>query len=133
IDPVFSPDGKKLVWVRWNPPTNTADILIGSAHAQNAKVFIGGDAIYRTPAFSSDGNWIAFSANKNDFTNFEIYRIRTDGRCLERLTHHTARDSYPRFHPTENKLYFQSNRSGQAQIYELDLTKSATCPTVKPT
>jgi Tol biopolymer transport system component len=54
------------------------------------------------PAFSPDGQWIAFTAyfdRMNDDNGCEIYVIRTDGSDLRRLTNNDYCDYQPRWGP----------------------------------
>jgi Tol biopolymer transport system component len=81
-----------------------------------------GTANNEQPAWSADGNWIAYSSGG------EIY-MHTDGHCdqglcvfgtTRRLTTNTARDLDPTFSPDGSKIAFHSERDGNFEIYVMD-------------
>jgi hypothetical protein len=55
-----------------------------------------------TPSWSPKGRYIVFSSDRVSFENYEIFRMRADGRAVTRLTH-TAEgidDNAPEYSPT---------------------------------
>jgi Tol biopolymer transport system component len=68
--------------------------------------------------------WIVFDSDRAQF-NRDLFRIRTDGTGLERLTTTTSVDKDPAPSPDGTKIAFTSTRSGTLQIHLLDLSTNA--------
>lgn len=74
--------------------------------------------------WSADNAWVAFVSDRDG--NEEIYRMRTDGSGLERLTTHPERDIHPYFSPDGRYLLFNSTRgNGSLDVYRLSLADKA--------
>jgi tricorn protease len=84
-------------------------------------------------AFSPDGRWLAFQTVTRDYSTWKRYRggrapdillfdLEHGERPIRNLTYHDANDSHPMWHPTEEKLFFLSDRgdSGRFDIWVLD-------------
>ncbi|RME69878.1 MAG: hypothetical protein D6784_17655, partial [Chloroflexi bacterium] len=71
------------------------------------------------PAVSPDGRQIAFM--RQDSTgNWDIYRVRSDGSGLVRLTSHPARDGLPAWSPDGRSVAFVSQRDNSWAIYAIN-------------
>jgi TolB protein len=89
-DPQFSPDGKRLLFVKIGLPSGRAHAIF-VAHADGSGIhqvtpwgLIAGD----NPDWSPDGNWILFRSNVElDNKQSQIYLIHPDGTRLKQLTH----------------------------------------------
>jgi dipeptidyl aminopeptidase/acylaminoacyl peptidase len=69
----FSPDGKTLAYVEFDPVTSS-DIWVlslGDTGERAARVFVKTNFSEGTPVFSPDGRWIAYASNATG--RFEIY------------------------------------------------------------
>ncbi len=81
----------------------------------------------RTPSWSPDGRWIAFSSTRAGRFNAELYLVHPDGTGLRRVTHTAGSedvpgdDSMPTWRPDGKSLVFVSNRDGNSELYDLDL------------
>ncbi len=64
---------------------------------------------------ASDATHIAFTSDRDG--NAEIYIMDTNGKNLQNLTNHPARDSQPAFSPDGQWMAFVSDRSGTNRIY----------------
>lgn len=63
------------------------------------------------PALSPDGKTVAFDWNG------DIWTVPTDGGTARALTHHSARDTSPRFSPDGKEIAFVSDREGSNQVF----------------
>jgi WD40 repeat protein len=91
----------------------TADIDGGNA----IQVTSMGAENTSTPAWSPDGQWIAFDSNLEG--QYEIYVVAASGSKPNRLTAHPANDQYPSFSQDGKWIYFTSNRTSQDQIWRM--------------
>ena len=77
------------------------------------------------PRVSPDGEWVAFTLRRTDLEadrgRTDLWRVRTDGTGLQRLTRHEAADGSPRWSPGGESLYFLSSRSDSSQVWRLPL------------
>jgi len=138
--PVFSRDGKRLVW-RANYPKTEADmkrykdlladnltapmkmeIMVADADGKNAKAITDFGCASFAPTFTPDGKKILFSSNKQDCDsrNFELYLINVDGTGLEQVTHFGGFTSFPEFSPDGKRLVFCSDRDAKDR-YEFNI------------
>ena len=60
------------------------------------------------PRFSPDGNWIAFSSNREG--NYDVYVVATTGGKPRQLTFHSADDNVVNWTPDGKKIIFTSTR-----------------------
>src|SRR5216683_6205781 len=60
-----------------------ASLFVSNPDGSGERALTQGSLDYN-PAWSPDGNWIAFTSERNG--SADLYRIRTDGSGLERLT-----------------------------------------------
>lgn len=76
-----------------------------------------GDA--RQPAWSPDGNTIAFQSYRDG--GWHIWTISANGRSLKQLTSGPYDHREPHFSPDGRRIAFSSDRSGNYDIWELEL------------
>jgi len=131
-DPAYAPTGTTLaIEADWGDyPAKEGIYLIPAAgtvqEADATKVtgIPGGGVAVSEPQFSPDGNWIAFTTFKNCDTfndrkgqprgcTSAIYRVRTDGTGLSRLTQWGQNASYPDWSPDGAWIAHDSGDNGK--------------------
>ena len=124
--PVFSPDGKKIAYVKYSSDAKSCSIwtmnIDGSEQVQITDAKKG--YAYH-PRWSPDGTKIVFEASKKDKKDFDIYIIDTDGNNLTQVTINKSYDGQP-YWTKDNYLYFVSDRGntdGNLQIWRFKLTE----------
>ncbi len=94
----WSPDGQWIV--TYGGDLGNREIYIMTADGLNARVISPAGGNSQEPSFSSDGQWIAFTAyydHPGDANGCEIYIMRVDGTDLRRLTDNDYCDTQPRW------------------------------------
>jgi TolB protein len=108
IDPAWSPEGSRLVFVR-----DGAIHVIKSDGSGLRRITAG-----TTPAWSPDGQRIVFSRRVG--RGADLYLVRADGRGLTRLTRTVAIESDPEWSPDGRLIAFaRAGVAGDAQLYLL--------------
>lgn len=123
--PAWSLDGQSLAFVSdingnleiyTMPPTGDEDpVNITNDFAQD-----------RSPAWSPDGTMIAFVSNRDNGTD-DVYIMNIDGTEIRQITS-TGGNLSPTWSPDGLQLAFSSIRTGNAEIFILDLTDSEAVP-----
>lgn len=119
--PAASPDGRRVAFVRRHPTTGLRSIWImnsdGTAQGQLSPV---ADYDSADPAWSLDGQWIAFTSNQAKDSqgqrNFDIWVMRADGTDRKQITSNGSWDDKPAFDKA-GRLYFRSNRGGDWNLW----------------
>jgi len=116
MHPVASPDGRKLVYERWdqNPITGSlANVKVANADGTEARQSTDNGAANFGPYFHPSGEKILFSSNLHDpqGREFDIFMINVDGTGLEQITFTDGFDGFPMFSPDGKYLVFGSNRN----------------------
>jgi Tol biopolymer transport system component len=71
-------------------------------------------------SYSADGKWVVFTSERNG--SAEIYRVKTDGTGLERLTDNVAYDDQATFSPDGRQIVFVCSREGgRSNLWLLDV------------
>ena len=103
--PKFSPDGKKIAFIRGN-----GDLWIMDKDGKNEKRILKG---WATPdySWSPDSKWIAFSRDDNEF-NTDVFIIPAEGGEPINISQHPDEDVHPIWSQDGRKLAFFSRRIG---------------------
>lgn len=127
LDPAWSPDGTQIVFASNRDPEHGFQIYVmnadGSQQRQVGPSRLGDNV---KPNWSPDGNQIVFQsngdANGNPLDdNYDIYVIDTDGTNLKQVVVNAADDTEPVWSPDGSRVAFLSERSGQDEVYLVDL------------
>jgi TolB protein len=94
-------------------------LFVSNADGSGERLLTEGALDYN-PAWSPDGQWIAFTSERNG--SADLYRMRADGSGVERLTDEPAYDDQAAFSPDGDQLVFVTTRAnGMANLWILDL------------
>lgn len=136
----FSPDGESIAFsgIRYGQ----SDVYV--FNLKSGKRYKVTNDIFSDsrPAFSPDGQWIAFVSDRGsaeipkervkkadyDYSQDDIFIIRTDGTGLQRITTDPMNDDWPQWSPDGKKLIFTSDRNGVSNLYIADLEKHENYP-----
>ncbi|NOX90568.1 MAG: peptidase S41, partial [Calditrichaeota bacterium] len=102
-DPQFSPDGKKLAFIR-----GKGDLIIREMKTGEEKKVLSG---WSTPeyAWSPDGKWLAYSVEDNEF-NSDIFIQNIESGKRYNISQHPDNDTSPRWSADGRRLAFVSRR-----------------------
>jgi Tol biopolymer transport system component len=108
LDPHFSPDGEKLLFV--NNHILGSEIFIINRDGSNRTCLTESDGDNDSPRFSPNGNRIVFWSSRDVYG--DIYIMNADGSGQTRLTYNDCNDEHPSFSPDGGKIAFTSYRDG---------------------
>jgi TolB protein len=138
--PVFSRDGKKLVW-RANHPKTPQDmerykslladnltapmkmeLLVADADGSHVNQITNFGCASFAPTFTPDGKKILFASNKHecDSRHFELYLINVDGTGLEQVTKFGGFTAFPEFAPDGKSIVYASDKDAKTP-YEFNI------------
>ncbi len=124
--PAFSPDGGWIVYQSESSPLVSDSTVPALGHSTLRLVSRDGSdrrqltragspaGGHGAPAFSRDGEWVAFTASQRDSS--EIWAVRLDGGSLVRLVDEPANSHDPAYSSDTRHLYFSG---ATRQVYSL--------------
>jgi len=112
--PSFSPDGSQVVSKACRPECGLW-VVNADGGSPRRLTTEGSDGL---PAWSPDGQWIAFSRSVNN--NVDVYVIGVDGEGLTRLTIDPGNDSVPAWTPDGRQIVFRTTRNCLWQIFVMN-------------
>jgi len=118
-DPAWSPDGRKIAFVRLNAGPDRSPVYVVNADGSGLRNLTPKPVgVYANPAWSPDGRKIAFVSERDG--NSEVYVMNANGGGQRRLTRHPASDADPAWSPDGRKIAFVSNRNGSYKVYVMN-------------
>jgi Tol biopolymer transport system component len=118
--PFFSPDGKRIIWRRFDERGVIADVWTMNLDGTDQRQITDFGAMSWAPYIHPSGRYIIFSSNKLGFENFELFLVDIDGTKEPiRVTYSDGFDGLPVPSPDGTRLAWTSNRGGgrEGQIY----------------
>jgi len=112
-EPVWSPDGSKIVFYDGSSKGGDDDIYVVNADGSGRRNLTNNQAQDVQPAWSPDGTKIAFSS----WSTGGIYVMNPDGSGLRNLTNNAGDNFTPAWSPDGTKILFGSTRDGNYAIY----------------
>lgn len=121
--PFFSPDNQKIVWRRFNPDGNSAEIWTMNVNGSGQRQLTADAMVSWGPYYHPSGDYIIYSSNLLGNANFELFMIDPEGRNSPvRVTNTAGTDILPVFSPDGSKLAWSTTRTpdGTSQIHMSD-------------
>jgi TolB protein len=81
VDPVYSPDGSKIVFVATHD--GDPELYIADADGQNVTKLTDNESVDASPKWAPDGSHIVFVSDRDG--DFSIYTMQPDGSDLQLL------------------------------------------------
>ena len=111
--PFFTPDGKRIVWRRFDESGLIADVWTMNPDGSDQRQITTFGAMSWAPYFHPSGAYILFASNKLGFENFEIFMVDAQGaKEPVRVTYSDGFDGLPVPSPDGKMLAWTSSRSG---------------------
>src|SRR5207248_6265667 len=98
--PFFTPDGKRIVWRRFDTNGINADIYTMKLDGSDVRRLTDFGCMSWAPFYHPSGQYLVFTANKLGFANFELFIVDAAGdREPVRVTFTDGFDGLPVFSP----------------------------------
>jgi TolB protein len=112
------------VSVDGTPPTQKYQLIIADADGENPRVVLESRFPLMSPAWSSDGQWIAYVSFEGRHSSVYVQRVRTGERS--RVSARAGINGAPSFSPDGKRLALTlGGTGGNPDIYVLDLQSQA--------
>ena len=106
------------------PPSQRYQLLVADADGENARVAMQSNQPIMSPAWSADGEWLAYVSFENRVAAIFVQRIRTGER--RQVSARAGVNGAPAFSPDGRKLALTlSGSTGNLDVYVLDLGTQA--------
>ena len=119
LNPVWSPDGRQLYYVRSKSFNSRYEIMVMDAdgrHQRRVSDQFPGSAW--NPVLSPDGRSLVFFSNRN--ANYDIWSMDISGEHIQRLTTSESMELFPAWSPDGKQVAFISDRSGEIAVWRME-------------
>ena len=111
--PFFTPDGKQIVWRRFDESGLIANVWMMNPDGSNQRQITDFGSMSWAPYMHPSGQYIIFASNKLGFENFELFIVDPEGKKEPvRVTYSDGFDGLPVPSPDGKTLAWTSSRSG---------------------
>jgi Tol biopolymer transport system component len=111
--PFFTPDGRKIVWRRFDERGLIADVWTMNLDGTDQKQITTFGSMSWAPYMHPSGEYFIFASNKLGFENFELFMVDTAGtKEPVRVTYSPGFDGLPVPSPDGTTLAWTSSRAG---------------------
>ena len=127
----WSPDGARIAYEDWSD--GDAEIYVMNPDGSDVVQLTDNTFEDSTPAWSPDGEWIAFARSDDEFTDFDLFDIhvmRADGSEVTQLTDLEAQEWTPTWSPDSSRIAF--SRDDEIVVMNADGTDAATLEINRP-
>lgn len=121
--PFYNKEGTKILWRRFNPDGNSAEIWTADPDGSNQRQLTANAMVNWGPYFHPSGDYIVYSSNLLGHANFELFMIDPEGLNEPiRVTNTDGTDILPVFSPDGSRLAWSTTRTpgGASQIHMAD-------------
>jgi Tol biopolymer transport system component len=118
--PFFSPDGKRIVWRRFDEQGLIADVWTMNLDGSDQRQVTDFKSMSWAPYIHPSGEYLLFASNKLGFENFEVFMVDVAGtREPVRVTYSDGFDGLPVPSPDGRQIAWTSSRGGgrEGQIF----------------
>ena len=118
--PFFSPDGKRIIWRRFDEAGLIADIWTMNLDGSDQRQITDFKSMSWAPYIHPSGQYVIFASNKLGFENFELFLVDIDGKKQPvRVTYSDGFDGLPVPSPDGTQLAWTTSRGGgrEGQIF----------------
>jgi TolB protein len=113
LQPAWSPDGGRILYVRRARLSGRPDLFVMNANGRGRTRLTSTPVPERDPSWSPDGTGLVYAARTAPGEPFRIFVARADGSGREQLTSQKAgSDTAPVWSPDGTRIAFVSDRHG---------------------
>jgi Tol biopolymer transport system component len=119
LQPAWSPDGGRILYVRRARLSGRPDLFVMNANGRGRTRLTSTSVPERDPSWSPDGTGLVYAARTAPGEPFRIFAARADGSGREQLTSQKAgSDTAPVWSPDGTRIAFVSDRDrGFPELY----------------
>jgi hypothetical protein len=119
--PVFTPDGKSIVFVEGDG--NAAELMIFDVASKTVKNLTTDSFEDRDPAVSPDGTQVVFASNRSG-SGFDLFILDIASGQITALPSIKGDERHPYFSPGGRYIVFSGGTAGSEDLYILDRTNN---------
>ena len=132
--PFFSPDGKRIVWRRFDTSGLIANVFTMNTDGTDVRQITDFGSMSWAPYIHPSGEYILFTSNKLGFENFEVFMTDIEGKKEPvRVTYSDGFDGLPVPSPDGRRLMWTSTRGGgtEGQLFLAEWNHQAALAAIK--